>query len=89
MSWAKKFSIGSPRNDFRDSGQGAVPSQKMASLRKENHRPLLQGGSNLNIKVGQTGLSKAAGVDHFFAVRVDHFLSVANSPCPRSAAIPI
>ena len=25
MSWAKKFPLGSPRNDFRDSRQGAVP----------------------------------------------------------------
>jgi DNA-binding XRE family transcriptional regulator len=25
MSWPKKSPLGSPRNDFRDSGQGAVP----------------------------------------------------------------
>jgi hypothetical protein len=25
MSWAKKIPLGSPKNDFRDSGQGAVP----------------------------------------------------------------
>ena len=49
MSWAKKIPLGSLRNDFRDSGQAAVPP-KMASLRKI--------GSNPNIKVGQTGLSK-------------------------------
>jgi hypothetical protein len=55
MSWAKKIPPGSSRNDFRDSGQGAVPPQ-MASLRKEN---LMEGGPNLSIKVGQTGLSKA------------------------------
>jgi hypothetical protein len=28
MSWAKKFPLGSSRNDFRDSGQGAVPPAK-------------------------------------------------------------
>jgi hypothetical protein len=39
MSWPKKFPLGSPRNDFRDPGQGVVPPQ-MASLRNENLRTL-------------------------------------------------
>ena len=34
---------------------------------------LMEGGSNPNIKVGQTGLSKAAGGASLFAVRVDPF----------------
>ena len=38
MSWAKKFPLGSSRNDFRDSGQGAVPPAK--GFLKENLRTL-------------------------------------------------
>ena len=43
MSWAKKFPLGSPRNDFRDSGQGAVTPAD-GYLRKENLRTLRRVG---------------------------------------------
>jgi hypothetical protein len=41
--------------------------------------------AELNIKVEPEPdrLSKAAGVDHFFGVRVDHFSSVANRRARR------
>jgi hypothetical protein len=38
MSWAKKFPLGSSRNDFRDSGQGAVPPAKDFLRLRENLR---------------------------------------------------
>jgi len=36
MSWAKKFPLGSSRNDFRDSGQGGSTPAK--GFLKENLR---------------------------------------------------
>ena len=43
MSWAKKFPPGSPRNDFRDSGQGAVTPRRWL-LKEREPENLKEGG---------------------------------------------
>ena len=58
MSWAKKIPPRKPQERFSRTRAGSSTPQ-MASLRNENLRTLWRMGRILNIKVDQTGLSKA------------------------------